>query len=117
MLLWEAALRLLLLALLVPLLVVGYRGLGSFRRWRRKQRRLDAINSEYETLRSVRQDAVYHHGWANSRGDYKEAESHERHVVEIDRKLDVLRGQYKAVEAGQLEEVDGVVVDETFKDK
>mmetsp|Transcript_144215 Transcript_144215/g.401871 ORF Transcript_144215/g.401871 Transcript_144215/m.401871 type:complete len:117 (-) Transcript_144215:99-449(-) len=103
--------------LLVALSVLGRRAWSCFWQWRRKQRRLDAINSEYETLRSVRQDAVYHHGWANSRGDYKEAESHEQHVMDIDKKLDNLRRQYEAVEAGQLEEVDGVIVEETFKDK
>eukprot|EP00416_Gambierdiscus_australes_P033345 CAMPEP_0171106604 /NCGR_PEP_ID=MMETSP0766_2-20121228/65116_1 /TAXON_ID=439317 /ORGANISM="Gambierdiscus australes, Strain CAWD 149" /LENGTH=112 /DNA_ID=CAMNT_0011567727 /DNA_START=109 /DNA_END=448 /DNA_ORIENTATION=- len=78
---------------------------------------LDAIDKEYETLRMVRQDAVYHHGWAHSRGDYKEAESHEKHVMEIDGKLDDLRRQYQAVEAGLLENFDGVTIDETLKNK
>jgi len=107
----------LLILVMVPSCMYGHRAWRFLKRWRRKQRRLDAINSEYETLRSVRQDAVYHHGWANSRGDYKEAVSHEQHVMEIDQKLDTLRKQFQAVEAGQLEDVDGVIVVEASKDK
>merc|ERR550525_848034 len=98
-----------LLALVLPVLFrYGPRAWRSYGRWRAKSARLDAINKEYEMLRSVRQDAVYHHGWANSRGDYREAESHEKHVMEIDLKLDLLRRQYTAIEAGQLEEADVV---------
>jgi len=51
---------------------------------------LDLINEQYERYRSVRQDAVYHYGWAKSRGDYSESRSHENHVMEIDKKLEFL---------------------------
>eukprot|EP00931_Biecheleriopsis_adriatica_P044271 TRINITY_DN25307_c0_g1_i1.p1 TRINITY_DN25307_c0_g1~~TRINITY_DN25307_c0_g1_i1.p1 ORF type:complete len:114 (+),score=26.80 TRINITY_DN25307_c0_g1_i1:44-385(+) len=87
------------------------------RRWQRKNARLDAINRHYESLRSARKDAIYHHGWANSRGDYKEAQGHEAHVEEIDRKLDLLRKQYEAVERGESENISGIVVEERLKDK
>lgn len=80
------------------------------RQWQQKQARLDAINKEYENLRSVRKDAVYHHGWAQSRGDWKEAEDHEAHVVEIDKKLGILKEQYQAVEDGRLQDFAGVVI-------
>merc|ERR1719221_775259 len=82
-------------------------------RWRRKQNKLDEINSRYERLRSVRQDAVYHHGWANSRGDYKEGGSHEQHVIEIDRKLEKLRKMYEMVEADQeVQDFEGISIEE-----
>mmetsp|Transcript_13955 Transcript_13955/g.31780 ORF Transcript_13955/g.31780 Transcript_13955/m.31780 type:complete len:119 (+) Transcript_13955:3-359(+) len=109
------------LALAALLLVVyGRRAWRSFARWRSKRRRLDEINSTYEALRSLRQDAVYHHGWAKSRGEPKEAIAHAEHVEEIDRKLEVLRQRYEAVEAGGIEEDDvarAVVVEERCKDK
>eukprot|EP00930_Biecheleria_cincta_P099493 TRINITY_DN91116_c0_g1_i1.p1 TRINITY_DN91116_c0_g1~~TRINITY_DN91116_c0_g1_i1.p1 ORF type:complete len:119 (-),score=18.85 TRINITY_DN91116_c0_g1_i1:47-403(-) len=92
--------------------------LRFIRKCRRKQARLDAINKEYENLRSVRKDAIYHHGWANSRGDYKEALSHEAHVEAIDGKLECLKRQYKAVEDGEIEDdISGVFVHETYKDR
>ncbi|CAE7500797.1 unnamed protein product, partial [Symbiodinium sp. KB8] len=52
--------------------IYGKKFYRSVRQWQQKQARLDAINKEYENLRSVRKDAVYHHGWAQSRGDWKE---------------------------------------------
>ncbi|CAK9115582.1 Hypothetical protein SCF082_LOCUS53488 [Durusdinium trenchii] len=79
------------LACLVALLgtacvaVFGMRAYQSLRRWQRKQARLDTINNEYENLRSIRKDAVYHHGWAQSRGEFKEAQDHEAHVEDIDK--------------------------------
>ncbi|CAE8636077.1 unnamed protein product [Polarella glacialis] len=88
---------------------------GSCSRWQRKQRRLDDLNKQHETLRSVRQDAVYHHGWANSRGDYKEADSHESHVRDIDKKLANLKRQFEAVEVGEVLDFDSVVVDDRLK--
>ncbi|CAJ1336403.1 unnamed protein product [Effrenium voratum] len=89
----------------------------AVRRWQRKQARLDAINQEYENLRSVRKDAVYHHGWAQSRGEFREAKDHEAHVVDIDRKLGILREQYKAVEDGRLDDFSGVIIAEGSKEK
>mmetsp|Transcript_26700 Transcript_26700/g.75430 ORF Transcript_26700/g.75430 Transcript_26700/m.75430 type:complete len:119 (+) Transcript_26700:140-496(+) len=111
--------QLLLAVTVLPVAAVyGTRAAASVRRWWRKRSRLDDINKQYERLRSVRQDAVYHHGWATSRGDYKEAESHERHVMDLDAKLKILRAQYGKIEAGApVEEVDGVVVQENLKDR
>lgn len=105
--------------LLVTSLVVlaAARAYQSLRRWQRKQARLDAINGEYENLRSIRKDAVYHHGWAQSRGEFKEAQDHEAHVMDIDKKLANLREQYKAVEDGQLDDFTAVVVEERSKEK
>eukprot|EP00434_Breviolum_minutum_P007839 symbB.v1.2.006916.t1/scaffold417.1/size208627/4 len=102
-----------LLALLVTVLLalLGLRAYQSLRRWQRKQARLDTINAEYENLRSIRKDAVYHHGWAQSRGEFKEARDHEAHVEDIDKKLSALREQYKAVEDGRLEHFTEVVVE------
>eukprot|EP00449_Zooxanthella_nutricula_P027922 CAMPEP_0198538754 /NCGR_PEP_ID=MMETSP1462-20131121/48042_1 /TAXON_ID=1333877 /ORGANISM="Brandtodinium nutriculum, Strain RCC3387" /LENGTH=134 /DNA_ID=CAMNT_0044268787 /DNA_START=37 /DNA_END=438 /DNA_ORIENTATION=- len=96
------------LALIVPAaavtLVYGVKTTRCICRWRRKQQKLDAINVQYERLRSARQDAVYHHGWATSRGDLKEADAHEAHVIELDRKLQVLRDQYDSVSAGNTDD-------------
>mmetsp|Transcript_61168 Transcript_61168/g.145679 ORF Transcript_61168/g.145679 Transcript_61168/m.145679 type:complete len:122 (+) Transcript_61168:100-465(+) len=96
-----------LLVCLALLLYYGRRllqwGLAKYR----LEKRLDSINEEYERLRQVRQDVVYHHGWATSRGDHKEAESHEKHVIEIDEKLEKLRDRYDAVKAGQDVELEG----------
>mmetsp|Transcript_6455 Transcript_6455/g.11217 ORF Transcript_6455/g.11217 Transcript_6455/m.11217 type:complete len:122 (+) Transcript_6455:61-426(+) len=100
-----------LLVTFVLLLFLGRLLLRSCLGKLRLERRLDAINDEYESLRSVRQDVVYHHGWATSRGDYKEADAHEEHVMEIDRKLEQLRGRYEAVKAGLDTEVESVKVD------
>ena len=44
-----------------------------------------------------------------------EAKDHEAHVEEIDKKLSMLREQYKAVEDGRLESFAGVVVSERLK--
>ncbi|CAK9115466.1 unnamed protein product [Durusdinium trenchii] len=92
------------LACLVALLgtacvaVFGMRAYQSLRRWQRK-------------------DAVYHHGWAQSRGEFKEAQDHEAHVEDIDKKLAILREQYKAVEDGRLDDFAGVVINEGSKEK
>ncbi|CAJ1336402.1 unnamed protein product [Effrenium voratum] len=99
------------------LAIYGRRVYIAVRRWQRKQARLDAINQEYENLRSVRKDAVYHHGWAQSRGEFREAKDHEAHVVDIDRKLGILREQYKAVEDGRLDDFSGVIIAEGSKEK
>eukprot|EP00747_Dinoflagellata_sp_TGD_P206519 gnl/TRDRNA2_/TRDRNA2_80214_c0_seq1.p2 gnl/TRDRNA2_/TRDRNA2_80214_c0~~gnl/TRDRNA2_/TRDRNA2_80214_c0_seq1.p2 ORF type:complete len:120 (-),score=27.84 gnl/TRDRNA2_/TRDRNA2_80214_c0_seq1:70-429(-) len=101
------------LVTLVPLLVLlGRRFLRWCEKRRRLERQLDLINEQYETLRSVRKDVVYHYGWAKSRGDFKEAESHEDHVEQIDKKLELLRKQYAAAEAGRLDDVASVQVDD-----
>eukprot|EP00439_Symbiodinium_sp_Y106_P048939 s5575_g6.t1 len=68
---WLTALMLVLLLLCGG--IYGKKLYRAVRQWQQKQARLDAINKEYENLRSVRKDAVYHHGWAQSRGDWKEA--------------------------------------------
>ncbi len=109
-----------LLLLIVPF--VGFFGVRMYRwarNFMRRKRKLDAINKDYETLRSVRHDAVYHYGWASSRGDTKEADAHELHVMEIDRKLGVLKRKYEAIQAGTEEAtgVDSILVDELDKDK
>eukprot|EP00913_Durusdinium_trenchii_P013292 g12476.t1 len=66
---------------------------------------------------SKMKDAVYHHGWAQSRGEFKEAQDHEAHVEDIDKKLAILREQYKAVEDGRLDDFAGVVINEGSKDR
>eukprot|EP00933_Yihiella_yeosuensis_P053765 TRINITY_DN52059_c0_g1_i1.p1 TRINITY_DN52059_c0_g1~~TRINITY_DN52059_c0_g1_i1.p1 ORF type:complete len:130 (+),score=16.91 TRINITY_DN52059_c0_g1_i1:37-390(+) len=109
------ALVLLVLASVTCLFI--YRFFSWFRTWRRKQKRLDDINEKYECLRSARGDAVYHHGWAMSRGEHKEAKAHELHVIELDRKLAILKKQYEAAENGEIPQIDGVYVDERHKDK
>mmetsp|Transcript_4447 Transcript_4447/g.6245 ORF Transcript_4447/g.6245 Transcript_4447/m.6245 type:complete len:126 (-) Transcript_4447:137-514(-) len=96
--------------ILLPSLYLAWRLASFVSRWRSKQERLNKINAKYEMLRSVRQDAVYHYGWANSRGDFKEADGHEAHVMEIDRKLDILRQQYEAVEEHGPQVVDDVAL-------
>lgn len=60
---------------------------------------------------------VYHHGWANSRGDCKEAECHEKQVMEIDQKLQALAKRYEDVKAGNISELQQVEVVENVKDK
>mmetsp|Transcript_46652 Transcript_46652/g.108965 ORF Transcript_46652/g.108965 Transcript_46652/m.108965 type:complete len:117 (-) Transcript_46652:42-392(-) len=111
---WLTALMLVLLLLCGG--IYGKKLYRAVRQWQQKQARLDAINKEYENLRSVRKDAVYHHGWAQSRGDWKEAEDHEAHVVEIDKKLGILKEQYQAVEDGRLQDFAGVVISDRLKE-
>eukprot|EP00929_Paragymnodinium_shiwhaense_P049413 TRINITY_DN24922_c0_g1_i1.p1 TRINITY_DN24922_c0_g1~~TRINITY_DN24922_c0_g1_i1.p1 ORF type:complete len:118 (-),score=24.05 TRINITY_DN24922_c0_g1_i1:75-428(-) len=95
-----------------------HQGISIYYDWSKKRRRLAAINTEYEALRSVRVDAVYHHGWASSRGDHKEADSHEKHVMEIDKRLECLRKQYEVIEAGgDPSELEALEIDETPKDR
>mmetsp|Transcript_13160 Transcript_13160/g.29983 ORF Transcript_13160/g.29983 Transcript_13160/m.29983 type:complete len:122 (+) Transcript_13160:56-421(+) len=100
-----------LLVIVLLLLFVGRLLLRSCLGKLRLERRLDSINEDYERLRSIRQDVVYHHGWATSRGDFKEADSHEEHCIEIDKKLDQLRKHFEAVKAGLEVEVDGEMAD------
>merc|ERR1719498_1360388 len=99
-------------AIVFPLLAsYGRRGYRRVAKCRRRNKRLDSINEQYERYRSVRIDAVYHHGWAKSRGDHSEAKSHEAHVMDIDKKLEVLKRQYQAVEADQLDEAEALAID------
>eukprot|EP00928_Gymnodinium_smaydae_P012963 TRINITY_DN14737_c0_g2_i1.p2 TRINITY_DN14737_c0_g2~~TRINITY_DN14737_c0_g2_i1.p2 ORF type:complete len:120 (+),score=29.62 TRINITY_DN14737_c0_g2_i1:74-433(+) len=101
----------------VVLFIALVRAWRWYSRWARKQKRLDDINSEYELLRSVRQDALYHHGWAGSRGDHKEAEAHERHVMDIDEKLAKLKELYQSVEADRLDDMDLVSVGDLYMNR
>jgi len=74
--------------------------LPRIRLYREKLSALNNINAKYIRLCRERKDLVFHFFWAVDRGDSKEADSYEKHVLEIDDKLDRLREEYLAVEKG-----------------
>ncbi len=84
------------------LLVLGFilwlKFLPRLRLYKQRKLRLGSINKRYVELCRARKDIVYHFFWAVDRGDNKEADIHEERVLDIDRKLGDLRGQFKLVE-------------------
>lgn len=74
--------------------------LPSYRAYKIKSSKLQVINSEYEELRKRRKDLVFHFYWCVDSGNVKEADQHENDVLDIDKKLETLRGSYDTVERG-----------------
>lgn len=87
-----------LTVLLILAFVMWIKYLPRLKAYRLKNFKLNGINRRYTELCKSRKDVVYHFFWAVDRGDTKEADMHEERVVDIDRKLEDLRAQYKLVE-------------------
>jgi len=86
----------------IVLIPIGIFVLVRGRRWWKKKRALDHVNSQYESLRETRADVVYHYHWAREKGEDKSARIHEEHVMEIDGKLLDLKDKYMAVESEEM---------------
>lgn len=96
-----------MLATLLPLFTLFVVAAGLIRvfwpklqRYRARGANLDEVEKRYESLRRARKDVVYHYYWSTDRGDWKEADQHEKHCEELDNELDDLRETFHHIESG-----------------
>eukprot|EP00916_Digyalum_oweni_P025709 GHVL01042315.1.p1 GENE.GHVL01042315.1~~GHVL01042315.1.p1 ORF type:complete len:117 (+),score=23.86 GHVL01042315.1:19-369(+) len=96
---WIAISAVILISIALIYFFISYI-LPYYREYIYKCELLDSVNREYENIRKVREDVVFHYHWANERGDFKEAGNHEAYVLELDEKLKHLTSTYNQVALG-----------------
>jgi biopolymer transport protein ExbB/TolQ len=85
---------------ILVLTVLWVQFLPRYKQYKQKIAKLDSLNSQYEELRRRRKDLVFHFFWSVDSGNMKEADEHERDVLDIDKKLKSIRESYSGVERG-----------------
>lgn len=73
--------------------------LPKYRQYRRKMSRLNVIDSKFQQLCARRKDLVFHFYWSVDSGDVRDADSHEREVLQIDERIKQLREEFQVAKA------------------